>query len=659
MIPVPILRLYEIRNEILTEMATINPNKRDNSKQIEAIARERANLKKQKLEKTSERESSSSATVIHREPVKAIDFKRNFLLVKFDSEEENLNDGITVKPTIKGQTIPKSIRDWDDERLPTEIFFKYYEQNHSKLGSPTPIQSKLWPVLLRGEDSLAVAPTGSGKTLAFALPLAAHVKGNQTHEATLRALVLSPTRELAKQIYKVMRKFKDLYGVKVGVSYGGDKKTEELGGCSILVSTPGRGLDIASSGEISMSSVSFVVIDEADKMLQFGLRDDVEALLGFIPVNRQTVLTSATWTQTAVAVASEWLRKDRVEINVGVISVSHGRIERKHDQSTDGGDLKVEESLNPGVAGSLTLAKDIEQVVHVCAEHKKPRKLIRHIEKVRKSEVERGESRNPGAMIVFCNHVKTVLFVYEFLARQSVRVVAIHGSMLQQRRESALEEFRAGKYNCLVATDVAGRGLHISNLVHVVNYDFPTSLSQYVHRVGRCGRGRHGTAFSFFTRNLSVMAPDLVSLLIACGQEVDPNLKAIADEISAFRDQNPSPEKNTDDQHPHEEPSQPLDMDSDEQTSSECSDSELNAQHESASEVSQDLQIVFDDSALSVDDNEEEVLQDSKFDSAGAMPLRKFQPFSKEHHSRAPAKKTFKRARGKRGGKKSKGRRTS
>jgi ATP-dependent RNA helicase DDX5/DBP2 len=167
---------------------------------------------------------------------------------------------------------------------------------------------------------------------------------------------------------------------------------------------------------------------------------------------------------------------------------------------------------------------DVEQTVHVCAEHKKARKLLKHVTELRKND-----GRSKSRVLVFANRIKTVNFVGETLRRHGEKVGCLHGELKQEKREAALRDFKSGKTPCLVATDVAGRGLDITGLEHVVNWDMPSSVEQYTHRVGRAGRsGRKGAALSFFTRNMAPLAPDLVKLLKKGGHFVDPNLETLA-----------------------------------------------------------------------------------------------------------------------------------
>jgi superfamily II DNA/RNA helicase len=189
--------------------------------------------------------------------------------------------------------------------------------------------------------------------------------------------------------------------------------------------------------------------------------------------------------------------------------------------------------VNDEELSSLAVSKSITQEVHVCATHKKPRLLIKFVLARRKEEKE-SKVRQPGAMIVFCTKIKTIKFCEDFLRRQEMKgVVTIHGKMPQAQREKAINSFRCGKDNILLATDVAARGLHIKKLKYVVNYDFPGSLEQYCHRIGRTGRqGEAGHAYSLISRNMAPLVGDLILLLQSCEQKIEPNLAALHKEFA-------------------------------------------------------------------------------------------------------------------------------
>ncbi|KAH9260287.1 hypothetical protein BASA81_001457 [Batrachochytrium salamandrivorans] len=618
---------------------------------VSSIARDRQAYKQSK--KPSSQHTTLPLAQGSKPVVKDVVFKRNLLLpaAQSASSDEAVLESVTIRSTPEDLEIPSPALTWQDERLPQNVFGKFHDKFHSDMGKPTTVQSCLWPIMLRGYDCLAVAPTGSGKTLSFALPMACHARNRITSGASpispTTCLVLSPTRELAIQINKAMKSFVKLFDLlSVAIHGGGGREVsegaaDESAGANILVATPGRCIDFLAQKRINLSFVSLVCIDEADRMLEMGFKEDCEKICAHLPGNRQLVLTTATWTSKSVknSGSSDWLLNPVKNVHIicnkleGSDKMNLAHRGKKEDEEEEEAAAAMEEEEE---GGAITIPSTITQIVHVCAEHKKPRKLIRHVEKTHAAEA---QQRAYGPMIVFCNKIKTVLFVYEFLAKQELRVVALHGSMAQEKRTRALEDFRAGKYCILVATDVAGRGLHIPNLKHVVNYDFPTSLAQYAHRVGRCGRktGSNGSAYSFFTRNLAAMAVDLTAILEASNQTVDPNLKALSEERKDFREN-------------EEQPFQDADLQEEEEPVAKRAKVVRDGEEEEEEEEEEDGE---DDGSV-----------DDFMDSVGAVPLKSFatkgaapKHISSTPISVAPArekKAAFKRPRGVRGGKKNK-----
>jgi len=262
----------------------------------------------------------------------------------------------------------------------------------------------------------------------------------------------------------------------------------------IVVSTPGRLLDLLETGDISLGRVTMLILDEADKMFQLGFNYQLHKIDQQIRPDRQTLLFSATFPPSIELAAQKWLHNPTIRIHVGT--------------------------------EVTTVNSKITQIIHVCAEHKKPRKLIRFIEKIREEEK---SQRQKSLILIFANKIVTVKFVEQFLSKNQHRCASLHSEKSQLEREKALTEFKNGKIPVLVATDVAARGLHIPRLPYVINYDFPSNLEQYVHRIGRTGRqDEKGHSYSFFTRNLVNIAPDLVQLLKTNNQSIDPNLLALA-----------------------------------------------------------------------------------------------------------------------------------
>ena len=461
--------------------------------------------------------------------------------------------------------------------------------------SPTAIQKQAWPAILAGSNVLGIAPTGSGKTFAFGLPMIPHILDqpnvlkNKTKPSPV-CLVLVPTRELAVQVTQTLKPLKSLFKIRSLAVYGGVDRHLQVENLSatalhILVATPGRLLDLKTSGEISLDCVTYLVIDEADRMLAMGFEEQLNAVSQFVRPDRQTLLFSATFPGKLREVSTKWLTTtqanttlaskatESVIIRVNTLEFSNVKetpSEKKNEakqaleqsmaslkeKGTDrlqGEDVKedglptadpeVDESVTNNTEDSnmdtpvdektnrrslsLTVSRSIKQHVHVCASHKKPRLIIKYITRIREREkVEK--VRQVGSMLIFCTKVKTLQFVVQFLEKNGISVAALHGQLLQNQREKVLADFKAGKINILCATDVASRGIHIKRLKYVVNYDFPGSLEQYCHRVGRTGRqDAGGDAYSLLTRNMAPLAEDLITLLENCDQVVEPNLLAL------------------------------------------------------------------------------------------------------------------------------------
>jgi ATP-dependent RNA helicase DeaD len=326
-----------------------------------------------------------------------------------------------------------------------------------KLGyeEPTPIQREAIPVLLEGHDLVGQAATGTGKTAAFALPLLQRLTpGGDAPQA----LVLVPTRELAIQVAEAVHRYGRELGARVLAIYGGQPIGRQIrtleSGVDVVVATPGRVLDHLSRKTLDLDSLNIAVLDEADEMLDMGFAEDIEAILAAVPVERQTVLFSATVPARINGLVKRFLR-DPVKVKI-------------HRES----------------AGDE--AKRVRQVAYLVPRAHKASALGRLL-----------DVESPAATVVFCRTREEVDSLGETLTARGYRAEALHGGMTQDQRDRVMQRVRNRSAELLVATDVAARGLDIDHLTHVVNYDLPSAPDSYVHRIGRVGRaGREGVAIT-------------------------------------------------------------------------------------------------------------------------------------------------------------------
>ena len=322
--------------------------------------------------------------------------------------------------------------------------------------TPTPIQIKAIPVILKGRDILARAQTGTGKTDAFALPLVEILSLNKGKGRHPRALVLTPTRELALQVGESIKAYARRVSMRCTVVYGGVRINPQIDrlrrGIDVLVATPGRLLDLAGRRHLNLSRIEFLVFDEADRMLDLGFSEEISEVLDLIPTERRTMLFSATYTRQIRDLAGKML----------------------HDPEF------IE------VTPKTTAAESVVQKMHLVDRSNKRALLIHLITRGRWTRV-----------LVFTRTKHGANKLTEKLAAQRLNAVALHGNKSQSFRTRTLKEFKNGEIRILVATDVAARGLDISHLPYVVNYDMPSIPEDYVHRIGRTGRaGESGIAVS-------------------------------------------------------------------------------------------------------------------------------------------------------------------
>ncbi|HYR24922.1 MAG TPA: DEAD/DEAH box helicase [Aquabacterium sp.] len=362
--------------------------------------------------------------------------------------------------------------------------------------NPTPIQSQAIPAVLAGGDLLAGAQTGTGKTAGFTLPLlhnlASHPAPASGGRRVIRALILTPTRELAAQVEESVRVYGKYLSLKSMVMFGGVGMNPQIDalrrGVDILVATPGRLLDHHQQGTLDLSHVEYFVLDEADRMLDMGFIHDIRRVLAVLPPKKQSLLFSATFSDEIKALAERLLNAPKV----------------------------IE------VARRNATADTIAQKVHPVDRDRK-KELLAHLI----------QSQNWHQVLVFTRMKHGANRLVEFLEKQGITAMAIHGNKSQSARTRALSEFKTGTLQVLVATDIAARGIDIDQLPHVVNYELPNVPEDYVHRIGRTGRaGAEGEAVSLVCVDEDGFLADIEKLIkrqlpreVVAGFEPDPHAR--------------------------------------------------------------------------------------------------------------------------------------
>ncbi|MCU8006743.1 DEAD/DEAH box helicase [Shewanella oncorhynchi] len=344
--------------------------------------------------------------------------------------------------------------------------------------SPTPIQLEAIPAILAKRDVMAGAQTGTGKTAAFALPILHHLLAlSPAQELTavrpVRALVLVPTRELAVQVQQSFVKYAKGTDIRVGIAYGGVSIDAQVAvfnaGIDVLIATPGRLLDHLRQGALGLKQLSVLVFDEADRMLDMGFMDEIQAVLKQVPSDRQTLLFSATLDAAIFSLSKTLLR-----------------------------DPKLIE-----VAKRNTTAAEIEQVVYAVDADRKT-ELVSHLVR----------SKNWHQVLIFSRTKQGVDKLVQQLNKADIITQAFHGDLSQGAREKVLQEFKQGKIQVLVATDVAARGLDIVELKYVINFELPFIAEDYIHRIGRTGRaGSAGLAITLFSQEDALLLEEVEVVL--------------------------------------------------------------------------------------------------------------------------------------------------
>ncbi|NPA12315.1 MAG: DEAD/DEAH box helicase [Epsilonproteobacteria bacterium] len=337
---------------------------------------------------------------------------------------------------------------FNDFNLKKEILRRLEEIGFEK---PSPIQEKAIPVILEGKDVVAQAQTGTGKTAAFGLPILSKMQKGE------KALVITPTRELAIQVSEEIFRFGKYLGIHTATVYGGSsysRQIKHIKNSEFIVATPGRLLDLLKSGQIDISP-NYVILDEADEMLDMGFLDDIKEIFKFVPNERQTLLFSATMPEPIKNLAKTILQEPEF------ITITRKQVTNEN----------------------------IKEYFYVIDEFERKDALIRLI-----------DYKNPAKSIVFCRTKKDVDDIAEYLRGAGFEAKGLHGDMDQRKREEVIKAFKNDRLDMLVATDVAARGLDVNNVTHVFNYHLPLDPESYVHRIGRTGRaGKEGMAVSLVT----------------------------------------------------------------------------------------------------------------------------------------------------------------
>ena len=358
---------------------------------------------------------------------------------------------------------------------------------------PTPIQSQSWPIILQGIDLIGIAQTGTGKTLSYLMPGFIHIHSQPVSRKQRNGpgmLVLTPTRELALQVEAECSKY--LYkGLKSVCIYGGGNRKGQIQdvtkGVDIIIATPGRLNDLQMNNFVNLRSITYLVLDEADKMLDLGFEHQIMKILLDVRPDRQTVMTTASWPDSTRRLAQSYLKQPMI-VYVGTLD--------------------------------LVTVNTVKQNIIVTTEEEK-RSLVKEFL----------QSLSPkDKVIVFVSRKLVADDLSSDLSIQGIPVQSLHGDREQSDRDQALEDFRTGRVKILIATDLAARGLDVSDVTHVYNYNFPRNIEEYVHRVGRTGRaGKTGESITLVTQDDWKIADELIKILQRANQIVPPNLRSMAD----------------------------------------------------------------------------------------------------------------------------------
>uniref|UniRef100_T1J8Z4 Probable ATP-dependent RNA helicase DDX23 n=1 Tax=Strigamia maritima TaxID=126957 RepID=T1J8Z4_STRMM len=404
--------------------------------------------------------------------------------------------------SIKGGRVPHPIRNWEEAVVPAEIMKIISQVGYEE---PTPIQRQAIPIGLQNRDIIGVAETGSGKTLAFLIPLLIWIQSlpkierNEDADQGPYAIIMAPTRELAQQIEEETLKFGNPLGIRTVAVIGGLSR-EDQGfrlrlGCEIVIATPGRLIDVLENRYLVLSQCTYIVFDEADRMIDMGFEPDVQKILEYMPVTNQKPDNEDA--ENDAKMMKNFNSKNKYRQTVMFTATMPPAVERLARTY-----LRRPAVVYVGSAGKPT--ERVEQVVFMVSEAEKRKKLL---------EILQGGIEPP--IIIFVNQKKGADVLAKGLEKMSYNACTLHGGKGQEQREFALASLKGGSKDILVATDVAGRGIDIRDVSIVINYDMAKSIEDYTHRIGRTGRaGKNGKAISFCTKDDSGLFYDLKQCLV-------------------------------------------------------------------------------------------------------------------------------------------------
>ncbi|KAI5180743.1 ATP-dependent RNA helicase DDX5/DBP2 [Nematocida sp. AWRm80] len=428
-----------------------------------------------------------------------VEFEKTFYTehpeVEKMTEEEVRKIREKFEMTVTGDSVPKPCTNFRQVGFPMGIVNEFEKAGFTE---PTHIQAQGWPMALSGRDMIGIANTGSGKTLSFILPAMIHAKA----QIPLRSgdgpivLVLAPTRELVCQIESEASKYARFFGLKTAAVYGGAAQGPQRNairrGAEIVIATPGRLIDFYEQRAIYLSRVSFLVLDEADRMLDMGFEPQLNRIIPETNPKKQTLMWSATWPKKVQALAHNYM-SNYIQVKIG--------------------------------ASDLVANSKIIQKTFVVDQWEKDKMLSDVLSEVA------GDDATTPKIIVFCNQKRKCDELADKMQEYGWPAEALHGDKTQPQRDQTIMNFKNGRRSILVATDIAARGLDVKDVKAVINYDFPTDCEDYIHRIGRTARGNslEGYSYTFFSpKNDRESSRKFVDILKSANQEIPSELMSLS-----------------------------------------------------------------------------------------------------------------------------------